>query len=141
MYALRTWNPWRELQQLQQEMGRLFRSESRPSAGVSCPLNVWANDDGAIVTTELPGIDPEQLEVNVTNGVLKIAGKYESHTLSEGQKYQRRERTEQAFERTLQLPFAVDTQKTEAEYRNGVLEVRLFRSEDEKPRKVTVKAG
>lgn len=138
MYARRSWNPWREFAQLRSEMDSLFRQ--RAVAGVP-QFNVWANDDSAIVTAEVPGLDPEKLDINVTQDLLTISGKYEDESLSEGEAYHRRERTPRNFERSLQLPFAVDAATAEAVGKNGVLEIRLHRPEEEKPRKLTVKAG
>ena len=135
MFARRNWSPWREFAQLRSQMDSLVRQ--RAIAGVP-QFNVWANDDSAIVTAELPGLDPEKLDINVT---LTISGNFEDESLSEGESYHRRERTLRNFERSLQLPFAVDAATAEAVSKNGVLEIRLHRPEEEKPRKLCVKAG
>ena len=89
----------------------------------------------------MPGLDPDKLEINVTQDLLTIAGQFDDETLNEGESYHRRERTLHNFERTLQLPFAVDADSAEAVTKNGVLEIRLHRPEEEKPRKLAVKAG
>lgn len=138
MFARRGWNPWREFAQLRSEMDSVFRQ--RAVSGVP-QFNVWANDDSAIVTAELPGLDPEKLDINVTQDVLTVSGQFEDDSLNEGETYHRRERGLRNFERSLQLPFAVDAATAEAVSKNGVLEIRLHRPEEEKPRKLAVKAG
>ena len=144
MHALRRWNPWRELAGLRNEMDRMICGEPARTLATSRDwpqFNVWTNEDEAIVTSELPGINLEKLDINVSNDVITIAGSLNRSEETEIEKYQRRERASCEFERSLQLPFSVDTERAKANYRNGVLEIRLHRPESEKPRSVTVKAG
>ena len=103
------------------------------------PVNVWVGQNDAIFTTELPGIDPEKLDISVVNDILKIAGTCEAEPVKEGASYYRRERKTGPFTRTLQLPYTVDAAKVEAKYEKGVLQIILPRAEAEKPRKIAVK--
>ncbi len=71
------WSSSRELERLRREMNRLFDRPggSMPSAAAGYPaMNVWANDAGLIVTAELPGINPEELDISVRENVLTLTG-------------------------------------------------------------------
>ena len=102
-------------------------------------VNVWMGQDDAIVTTELPGIDPEKLDISVVKDVLKINGSREVEAAKEGESYYRQERSGGPFSRALQLPFQVDASKVEAKYEKGILQITLPRAEAEKPKKIVVK--
>lgn len=142
MYALKPRNAWQELTQFQDAMQQLFGRSTAASGGTHWPqFNVWSNENEVIVTSELPGIDPEKLDVNVTQDLLTVAGSMEQEDLQENESFQRRERLTKQFERTLKLPFVVNSDQAEANYKHGVLEIRLHRPEEEKPRKLTVQAG
>ncbi len=118
-------------------MNRLL---SAAAYGEDFPANVWVGQSDAIFTAELPGIDPQKMDISVVNDVLKITGSREREPIKEGGTYFRQERKSGPFIRTLQLPFAVDASKVEAKYEKGVLKITLPRAEAEKPRKITVKA-
>jgi HSP20 family protein len=129
------------MDRIQREMNRLFdESNSSTSFGIqSYPrLNIWADENSAIVTAEIPGISPEDLELNLTGDTLTIRGQRRMPELQEGAKYHRQERSYGQFSRNLQLPFTFDADKVEAKFRNGVLEIMLPRTEQDKPRKIAV---
>lgn len=115
------------------ELERVFERGSRKAFPA---VNLWANEDAAVVTAELPGFDPSEVEVALENNqlVLKGARKQEG-----GDQYRRQERWSGQFERAFKLPFAVEADKVEASFDNGVLEVKLPRREADKPRKIAVK--
>ena len=143
--------PWKSFEgffnapfELQNDLSRaLFGLRSRDAARVGAwpQFNVWTKDDELIVTAEIPGLEPDQIEVNVNNDLLTVSATVEADQLSEGESYHRRERFSGLFERSLRLPFAVDQQKSDARYTDGVLEIRLTKPERDKPRKLTVNAG
>jgi len=104
------------------------------------PTNVWVTDDSAMVTTEVPGIDPATLEITVVKDSLVLRGSRATAELKEGEFYHRRERWHGQFTKTLELPFAVEANKVEARFAKGVLHISLPRAEAEKPRKIAVKS-
>ena len=135
--------PWREMDRLQREMNRLFEDYSpmRLRTAPSYPaLNVWSNEDGLLVTAEVPGVSPDDIDVNVIGETLTLSGTRKADELTEGARYHRQERGYGKFSRTLQLPFPVTVDKIEAKFKNGVLSVRLPRAEEDKPRKIAVKS-
>lgn len=130
--------------ELQNDLGRAFFGPwARESERLRTwpQFNVWSSDHELIVTAEIPGLDPGQIDVNVNNDLLTVSADVNSEALSEGESYQRRERFSGRFERSLRLPFAVDQTKSDARYVDGVLEIRLTKPEQDKPRKLTVNAG
>jgi len=104
-------------------------------------MNVWTDQDGAVVTVELPGINPEEIEISVKNDTLALRGSRAPDEVQEGETYHRRERGSGSFTRSLQLPFQVASDKVAASYEKGVLSITLPRAEADKPKKITIKAG
>jgi HSP20 family protein len=139
----RGWDPWRELNQLQHEMNRLFGREGNGStlSPETPAVNVWRNENGVVLTAELPGLDPKDVDISVTGETVTIRGTRKPDEAQPNVKYHRRERIAGQFVRSLQLPFRVDSQKTEAKYDRGVLTVTLAALEEEKPKKITITAA
>ncbi|HOT92924.1 MAG TPA: Hsp20/alpha crystallin family protein [Anaerolineae bacterium] len=140
-----TVDPWNEMERLRREMNRLFSSfpmfpELRVAPGYPA-MNVWTNEEGAVVTAELPGIDPEELDISVIENTLTLSGERKPLELKEGEVYHRRERGYGKFTRSFQLPFNVDANNVQAVYEKGVLRINLPRAEADKPRKIAVKAA
>jgi HSP20 family protein len=134
---------WQEMDQLQREMNRLFDSSNRGrvfNSPTYPAINIWANEDGQLISAEMPGINPDDIEIDVTGDALSISGERKPVELTEGARYHRQERSCGSFSRTIQLPFMVDTNKVEAKFRNGILLVGLPRAEADKPRKISVKS-
>jgi len=138
-----TYSPWREMRRMQHEMDRLVnRMGTGLTVAPSYPaMNVWVNEDGAVVTAELPGFDPEALDISVVNDTLTLSGDRCAEDTGEGATYHRRERRCGRFNRSFQLPFLVEGDKVEASFEQGVLKIELPRAEADKPKKITVKAG
>lgn len=135
---------WREMDRLQREMNRLF--DTSFSRGTRTPtgypaLNIWTSEEDAVITAEVPGLDPEDLEISVMGETLTLSGERKPDDLPEGARYHRRERGYGRFTRSVQLPFQVDADNVEASFEHGVLTIHLPRSEEEKPRKIAVQAG
>jgi HSP20 family protein len=132
-------DPMTEMQRLQREMNRLFSGATELYAHDFPAVNVWRGETSAIVMAELPGIDPDKLDISVVGDSLTLSGNRGLETLKEGESYHRQERTHGRFARTLQLPFHVDAAKVQAKYEKGVLQITLPRVEAEKPKKITIK--
>lgn len=138
------WAPFRELDRLREEMNRVFGGVDdgavRPTADFP-PMNVWTSAEGMVVTAELPGVDPQALEVSAVADTLTIKGERKPLELAQGDVYHRQERGYGTFTRTVQLPFRVDPNQIEARFQRGVLRVELRRPDEERPKKISVKAG
>jgi len=137
--------PEQEMERMRREMNRLFSNYPATSGARVTPgypaMNVWTNENGAVVTAELPGIDPDALDIVVVENTLTLSGERKSDELKEGEVYHRRERGYGKFTRSFQLPFNVEANNVQAIYEKGILHITLPRTEADKPRKITVKAA
>ena len=135
---------WQEMDQLQREMNRLFDATSRGHlfTSPSYPaINIWTNDDGQLITAEMPGVRPDDIAIDVTGDALSISGERKPAEVAKDANFHRRERNYGSFSRTVQLPFMVDTNKVEARFEKGVLTITLPRVEADKPKKIEIKKG
>jgi HSP20 family protein len=140
----RTWSTWDDLGRLQREVNRLFEPFGKSGGraeGEFPAVNIWTNADTALLTAELPGVAPEAIEVSVKSDTVTIRGGRELEAPGKGESDVRQERGAGSFVRSFSLPFVVDGQKVTAQYRLGVLQLTLPRAEDDKPKRIAVKAG
>ncbi len=105
------------------------------------PMEVSETDDAYLIRLEVPGIKPEDVEVTLQDGVLTVRGKRERQDEQKGETYHLVERAYGEFVRSLQLPGDVKEDAAEATYKDGVLELRLPKSETSKTRRIEVKAA
>ncbi len=127
-----------EMLRLQQEMNRLFSNAGRRSQQDYPAVNIWENTKSALLTAELPGIDPEKIDIEVTGDILTLSGTSQIDNLKEGETYLRQERIQGSFKRKIQLSFPIDPQKVEALYEKGILSITLPRLEDSMPKKIKI---
>jgi HSP20 family protein len=135
---------WDEMERVQREMNRLFNStfSNRLSFPTEFPaINIWAGNDGVILTAEIPGANPEDIDINVVGQTVSISGGREMDKVGEETRYHRQERQSGKFTRSIELPFTVDANKVQAKFDKGILSINLPRVEAEKPKKITVKAS
>ncbi len=132
-----TWQTAREFERLQEQLDGLFSGVSG-NVHEFPAVNVWSNEDGVVVTAELPEVDPQDLEISVIGDTLTLRGARKPVELKEGETCHRRERLHGQFARTLQLPFRVESAGVEAKMSRGVLSIRLPRAEADKPRKINI---
>jgi HSP20 family protein len=130
---------WTELERMQNEMNRLFARLGPTPAQDFPAVNIWANEEKAVVTSELPGLAPDAIEISVSGKTLTIRGSREPAKAREDESYHRQERWYGAFTKALEIPFPVDPAKVEAKFNKGVLSISLPRLEVDKPKKITVK--
>jgi HSP20 family protein len=103
-------------------------------------LNLYETDDAFVLTAEIPGIAPEELEISLEGSTVMLRGERKLAS-EEGASVHRSERTSGAFRRALDLPVPIDGEKVEATHRHGVLTLRLPKAPEHRPRQVAVKAG
>ena len=119
----------------QRQVDRLTRHAFGQAGGM--PLDVVRHENDVTLRLDVPGVDPEQIEVTVDRGILTISGKREEER-AENDKFFVRERTMGTFTRRMRLPESLNAEAVEASHANGVLEVRIPVLEQAKPRKVEV---
>ena len=111
------------------------------SAPAFPPLNLWKNEAAVAIVAQVPGVAPEDIEITAKDDVLTITGQRRPPEMPEGAVWHRRERAFGRFTRIVRLPFAVDPSQVEARFANGVLTIALQRPEDQRPRRIEIKAG
>jgi HSP20 family protein len=137
---------WAEMNRLQRDINRAFGrfgpSGELPRTTPAYPaLNLWQDEESFYVEAELPGMKLDDLEILATGSdQLTIKGKREAPPVEQGV-WHRRERGYGGFARVLNLPHEVDTDHVEAEFKQGVLCVKLPKREEVKPRRITVKSN
>jgi len=135
---------WREMDQLQREMNRLFEASSglRTINSLRFPaVNIWTNEEGQFISAEMPGFNVDDINIDATADTLTISGERKREEASEDSRYHRQERGYGKFSRTIQLPFMIDTESVKASYKDGILNIKLERAEADKPKKIAVKSG
>ncbi len=137
-YTTTRWDPFSELTHLQRTLSRAFdpRLARRPTEFPA--VNVSANDSEVVLTAELAGVDPADLEITVQGAMVTIKGERHEVPAAEGEQYHRRERDTGSFSRSLELPYDLDPDKVRATLKNGILNVLMPRAEADKPRKVSI---
>jgi HSP20 family protein len=128
-------NPFREFQDLDQDMGRILTRGRHAYP----PVNVYATGDDVLVTSEVPGIEASLIDLTVAGDMLTLKAEKKPVDLKEGEKWHRNERAYGSFNRTVKLPYNVDSSKIEALYDKGILKLTLPRAESDKPRKINVR--
>ena len=143
------WNPIREFSVFQNQMNRLFEDAMGTWLGESngtgntnwVPLaDIYENDNDLIAKVELPGVDPKMVDVRVENNVLTIRGERPFDQKVAQENYHRLERSFGTFSRSFALPMTIDADKIHAEYRDGILNLRLPKSERAKPKRIQIAA-
>jgi HSP20 family protein len=143
------WNPIRDFSVLQNQMNRLFEhamgtwlgeSNGRGNTNWVLLADIYENDNDLIVRAELPGVDPKVVDVRVENNVLTIRGERPFEQKAEKENYHRLERSYGTFSRSFTLPATIDADKIRAEYRDGILNLTLPKSEKAKPKRIQIAA-
>ena len=147
---LTQWNPGRDFSQLQDRINRLFTDAygRSPEEGLMSqgtwipPVDIYQNNKHEIVLkAELPDMKLEDIQVTVDNNTLTIQGEKKLTAEVKEDQFQRIERAYGTFSRSFSLPPNVDASKLAAEFKNGVLTVRIPLSEEAKPRQIQVRAA
>jgi HSP20 family protein len=144
--ALIRWEPARELQSIQQEMNRLFGTFfDSTTGGGNGGLRRWipamdlVEEGGSyLLRADLPGVSEDDVTVELEDNVLTISGERRSEHEDKQEGYYRIERASGAFSRALTLPEGIDPDSVQASFEKGVLEVRIPKPEERKPRRVAI---
>lgn len=147
MNTLARWDPFRESQSLRSFMDRYFDEPffaapqlwSQRNGSYSLPLDVIEEDGQYIVKASVPGVNPEDVEITLTDNVLTIKGEMKQENERDEANYHVHERRSGSFMRQVALPTTVNPDQVEAINENGVLTLHLPKSEAAKPKKITVK--
>jgi len=139
--TLTTWRPFSELAELRQRFDRLFEETENGGRAWAPSIDLVRSEGELVLKVDLPGITSEDVEIEVSDGVLTVSGEHSEEHGAEGERYMRRERRTGSFKRSMALPEGIDADQIEATCRDGLLEVRipLPEVEGEAGEKVTIK--
>ncbi len=144
--AVVRWEPFRELTALQNEMSRWFGTPAGPGTGNQSSTwapasDVWETEDEFVLSFDLPGIPEDEISVEFDDDVLTVSGERSRTDESSDEHYYRFERRYGAFQRSISLPAGIDEGKINAHYDKGVLEIRVPKPEEQKPRRIEIQAN
>ena len=147
MTVLTRWNPFEEMGVLQNRLSSFFdwapvhKGNDAPFENTWAPLiDVLETGDEYLVRADLPGVSRNDLRVTLDRGELVIKGTRPLEQFAEGTRYLMSERPSGSFTRTFALPSNADASHIQAEFKDGVLKVRVAKAVKSKPRAITVKA-
>jgi HSP20 family protein len=145
--AIVKWDPWATLPTLQDRINRIFEESfpARTKEGeVSLcdwrpSVDTYEEDDTIVINAELPGVNKDDVSIDIKDNVLTIKGVRNYEQKVEEENYYRRERCYGKFHRAFTLPDAVDPNKIEASYKNGVLKIKIPKAEEASSKKIEIK--
>ena len=147
MMNLVRWNPWREMPNLPNRFSRFLddpffrigRMDEDANLGRwNPPVDLYEKDDLFVIKAELPGVDKNDIKVDLKDRVLTLSGERASDSEVKEENYYRKERSYGKFQRVFTLPADVDSDKITAEFKAGVLRVEIPKPEGKKAKKVTI---
>ena len=145
MAMLTKWDPWRELNRAQEEMGRLlddrFVLRAGESLGWTPATDIYEDEEGLSLKFDLAGVEPQDVDIRFENGVLTIKGERKMEKEDKKENYHRVELSYGAFNRSFSLPPTVDADKIEAKSKSGLLVVSLPKKAEAKPKSIQVKVN
>jgi HSP20 family protein len=145
--ALARWTPTRNLASFQDEMNRMFNEFFRGGSGGEAgwgvrtwapPVDIYETDEAVVLKAELPGVSKEDVTVEVHQNTLILRGQRRHEAEVKEENYHRVERAYGTFQRSFVLPTMVDQEHVQATYKDGVLELRLPKSEAAKPKRIAI---
>ena len=149
MTILTRWDPYRELNTLQDRMNRLFRDsvaaetqdQSLATSAFAPAVDVYEDEHNITLKLEVPGVDEKDINVNVENNTLTVHGERKFEKEEKEENFRRVERQYGSFTRSFTLPTTVDAEKVSANYDKGILKITLAKKAEAKPKQIKVNVG
>jgi HSP20 family protein len=142
MATLVRWDPIREVSAVQNELSRLmnglFEGNGRTTQSWVPMLDAWETDDALVYAFDLPGVAPDGITVEAEDGALTVTAERSRSEEVSGEHFHRLERRHGTFSRTVGLPQGVSEDAIKASYNDGVLEIRVPKPEQAKPKKIEI---
>ena len=144
------WDPFRELEEMSERLNRVFArpGTNRQNGKEALTVADWIPhvdiseaDQQYEITAELPGLKKEEVKITLQAGVLTLQGERKQEKEEKGARYHRVERSYGSFVRSFTMPDVIDEEKVSAEFKDGVLHIRLPKSEKAKPKAIDVKVA
>ena len=146
MTMITRWDPFREMTSFQNRLNQLFSDYGRgtdelTTQGFVPAIDVYEDEHNLTLKVEVPGVEEKDLDVRVENNTLTVRGERKFEAEEKEENFHRIERRYGAFTRSFGLPNTVDAEKVSADCRNGVLEIRLPKKAEAKPKQIRVNVG
>ena len=145
-WEISPWRPFREIERMRREMDRLWdsffeRTPARVEEAVEWlpTLDVSETKNDYVVKAELPGMDPKDIDISLTNDLLTIKGEKKQEKEEKEENYHLIERSYGSFTRSVRLPGQVQSDKINAHFKNGVLKVTFPKTEEAKKKEIKIK--
>jgi HSP20 family protein len=145
--AITRWDPFREMNTLQQGLNRLFSDFGRGenelmTSGTFVPaVDIYEDQNHVTLKMEVPGVREEDLDVQLENNTLTVRGERKFEKDEKEENFHRIERRYGSFSRSFVLPNTVDGENVNASYDNGILTIRLAKRAEAKPRQIKLGSG
>ena len=145
--TLTRYEPWLVMSRLQRDLDRLFTAPAAQDethqevADWVPPVDIREEQQQFVIYADLPGVDPQHIDVTLEKGVLTIRGRRQLETRDEKSGFRRAERVSGEFYRRFSLPDTADAQSVKARFTNGVLEVAIPKQAQVLPRRISVEAA
>jgi HSP20 family protein len=140
------WRPLGDLVSMREAMDRLFDDFVRPGTwsegmgALSVPVDLWEEKDAYRLRADVPGMKPDDIEINVTHDTVTISGEMKTEIEAKEEGWLRQERRTGKFSRSFSLPVEIDANKVDATFENGVLQLTLPKSEAVRPKQIRVRS-
>lgn len=147
MNNVNRWDPFRELNALQNTLNRVFQQEGRGqdelmTSGMFVPaVDIYEDEQHITLKVEVPGMKEQDFDIRVENDTLVVRGERKFDKEEKEENFHRIERRYGAFSRSFSLPKTVDTENVEASYDAGVLNIRLAKRAEAKPKQIRIGVG
>ena len=144
MAMMTRWEPFRDLARLQDEVSRLLDDRAfrgSESVGWTPACDIYEDEESVTLRFELAGVEPKDVDVRFENGVLTVRGERKLERAEKREGYHRIERAFGTFARSFSLPATFDSEKANAEYKNGVLRIFVPKRAEAKPKSISVKVN
>lgn len=144
---LTRFEPWSIVDLLHRDLDRIAQSRfggddtESPVANWVPAVDIVEQNDRFVLRADVPGVDPEDIEVSMDAGVLTVSGERKSENVTEGEGFRRVERASGRFFRRFNLPDSADAEGITAQSSNGILEVSIPKRPEVQARRITVKSG
>ena len=141
------WNPMTEMATLHNRINRLFDGSFFPTLSLDEDMSlgswrpvvdIYEDEEMIVVKAELPGVDKEDIKVDLKDGILTLGGERSHEKEVKEEHYYRKERAFGRFHRSFAVPAEIDPDKIKAEFKDGVLKVEIPKPEEQKPKKIAV---
>src|SRR6202162_280645 len=148
MTVLTRWDPYREFNNVQERLNRLFnasfnegRDESLATSSFAPAVDVYEDEHNVTLKMEVPGIDEKDIDVRIEGNTLTVHGERKFEKDEKEENYRRIERQYGSFTRSFTLPSSVDPAQVSANYDKGVLKINLAKKAEAKPKQIKVNVG